>query len=69
MWAIENGRLKPSKQLADALSSMLKGNKEFILLDDQKVVYETAIAMAKKAQNGKKHVLIVEGGPGTGKVL
>lgn len=67
VWAIENGRLKPSKQLADALSSMLKGNKEFILLDDQKVVYETAIAMAKKAQNGKKHVLIVEGGPGTGK--
>lgn len=67
VWTIENGRLKPSKQLADALSSMLKGNKEFILLDDQKVVYETAIAMAKKAQNGKKHVLIVEGGPGTGK--
>lgn len=67
VWTIENGRLKPSKQLADALSSMLKGNKEFILLDDQKVVYETAIAMAKKAQDGKKHVLIVEGGPGTGK--
>lgn len=67
VWMIENGRLKPSKQLADALSSMLKGNREFILLDDQKVVYETALEMAKKAQNGKKHVLIVEGGPGTGK--
>ena len=67
VWMIENGKLKPSKQLADALSSMLRGNREFILLDDQKVVYETALEMAKKAQNGKKHVLIVEGGPGTGK--
>lgn len=67
VWIIENGKLKPSKQLADALSSMLKGNSEFVLLDDQKVVYETALEMAKKAQDGKKHVLIVEGGPGTGK--
>ena len=67
VWVVENGKLKPSKQLADALSSMLKGNREFVLLDDQKVVYETALEMARKAQNGKKHVLIVEGGPGTGK--
>lgn len=69
IWMIDNGKLKPSKQLADALSSMLKGNKEFILLDDQKVVYETAISMARTAQkeNSRKQVLIVEGGPGTGK--
>lgn len=67
VWMIENGKIKPSKQLADALTSMLKGNREFIMLDDQKVVYETAFEMAKKAQSGKKHVLIVEGGPGTGK--
>lgn len=67
VWMIENGKLKPSKQLADALCSMLKGNREFVLLDDQKVVYETAIEMAKKAQTGEKQVLVVEGGPGTGK--
>lgn len=67
VWIFENGKLKPSKQLADSLCSMLKGNKEFILLDDQKVVYETALHMAQKAQKGKKQVLIVEGGPGTGK--
>ena len=67
VWVIEKGKLKPSKQLADALSSMLKGNREFVLLDDQKVVYETALEMARKAQSGKKQVLIVEGGPGTGK--
>ena len=40
---------------------------EFVMLDDQKVVYEAAVYLAKKAQEGKKQVLIVEGGPGTGK--
>ena len=32
-------------------------------------VYETALAQAVKAGNGQKHVLIVEGGPGTGKTV
>ena len=67
IWKIDNGKLRPSKQLADSLSSMLHGNDEFVMLDDQKVVYETAVHLAKKAQQGKKQVLIVEGGPGTGK--
>ena len=67
IWKIDNGKLRPSKQLADSLTSMLKGNEEFMMLDDQKVVYESAIYLAKKAQEGKKQVLIVEGGPGTGK--
>ncbi len=67
IWKIDNGKLRPSKQLADSLTSMLKGNDEFVMLDDQKVVYEAAVYLAKKAQGGKKQVLIVEGGPGTGK--
>ena len=67
IWKIDNGRLRPSKQLADSLTSMLKGNNEFVMLDDQKVVYESAVYLAKKAQGGKKQVLVVEGGPGTGK--
>ena len=67
IWKIDNGKLRPSKQLADSLTSMLHGNDEFIMLDDQKVVYESAVYLAKKAQEGKKQVLIVEGGPGTGK--
>ena len=67
IWKIDNGKLRPSKQLADSLTSMLHGNDEFIMLDDQKVVYESAVYLAKKAQQGKKQVLIVEGGPGTGK--
>jgi len=67
IYRMDSGRIKPSKSLADALLGMLQGNKEFLLIDDQKLVYETALALSDKAARGRKQVLIVEGGPGTGK--
>ncbi|PLX90485.1 MAG: AAA family ATPase, partial [Desulfuromonas sp.] len=67
LYRIEHGVIKPSKNLADVLASMLDGNPEFLMIDDQKLVYETAIDLAHKAQSGEKQTLIVRGGPGTGK--
>ena len=67
MYQIENGRIRPSKSLADSLSRMLQGNQEFIMIDDQKLVYEKALSLAVKSTEKNKNVLIVEGGPGTGK--
>ena len=67
LYAIENGKIRPSKALADSLASMLQGNREFVLIDDQKLVYETALRLAKESGANNKNVLIVEGGPGTGK--
>lgn len=67
MYRIEHGRIRPSKALADCLVGMLQGNAEFVMIDDQKIVFETALDLAHKAQNGPRQVLIVEGGPGTGK--
>jgi hypothetical protein len=67
MYRIDGGKIKPSKSLADSLAKMLKGNKEFVMVDDQKVVYETALALAKNSSPENKNVLIVQGGPGTGK--
>jgi hypothetical protein len=67
LYRIESGKLSPSKGLVDHLVSLLQGNQEFKLIDEQKIVYETALAQAEKAQQGRKQVLIVEGGPGTGK--
>jgi uncharacterized protein len=67
MYRIENGRIRPSKTLVDSLVKMMKGKQEFVLIDDQKVVYENAIAVARKASKAKKQVMIIEGGPGTGK--
>lgn len=67
MYRIDHGKIKPSKNLADNLVSMLNGNEEFVMIDDQKVVYETAIKLAESSSAKKRSVLIVEGGPGTGK--
>ena len=67
LYKIENGRIRPSKQLAETLSSMLNGNPEFILLDDQKVAFETALELSQRADGNRKQILIIEGGPGTGK--
>jgi len=67
MFRIENGKIKPSKSLADSLARMIAGNPEFIMLDEQKLVYETAIKLAKESSPTNKNVLIVQGGPGTGK--
>lgn len=67
LYRIEQGRIKPSKMLADSMVSLLKGNQEFMMIDDQKVVFEMALALSEKASTNKKKVLIVQGGPGTGK--
>jgi len=67
MYRIDHGQIRPSKALADSMSGMLKGNKEFVMIDDQKIVYETALQLARDSDEENKNVLIVNGGPGTGK--
>jgi hypothetical protein len=69
LYKIEAGKIRPSKNLANSLASMLQGNREFVLIDDQKSVYEIALDLADTASSGKKQVLIVRGGPGTGKTV
>ncbi len=68
LYHIDHGRIVPSKSLQDSLSSMLKGNKEFTLIDDQKVVFEKALEVAKNYTR-RKQVYIIHGGPGTGKTV
>ena len=66
---IDNGRLRPSKSLQDVLGSLLKGNKEFFLLDDQKVFFENIMAYVRRTalMSEEKNVFVISGGPGTGK--
>ncbi len=64
---IENGKIRPSKALADSLAALMKGNPEFVLIDEQKTVYEAAVAAARAASSANPKVVLVEGGPGTGK--
>ena len=68
LYRIDNGKIRPSKKLQDTVYEMLKGNKFFHMIDEQKVAYEMAMDMARESYiDDKKRVLIVEGGPGTGK--
>ena len=64
---IEHGKIKPSKALQDTMVSLLDGNQEFVLLDDQKVIYEMVNFEVKSLKENEKKVIIVNGGPGTGK--
>ncbi len=68
LYEIDNGKIRPSKALQDAIGSMLRGNEEFVMIDEQKVVYETVKRLVINAvKHNKKYTVIVEGGPGTGK--
>lgn len=51
---------------------MIKGNKEFVMIDEQQVVFDELLRLSKETvnnwkKNEQKGVYIVEGGPGTGK--
>ena len=68
LYEIDGGRIKPSKMLQDSLNDMLKGNREFYMIDEQKIIYEYAIKNAiDTISKNNKNVMIVRGGPGTGK--
>lgn len=67
LYKIEKSELKPSKILAETLVSLLAGNKEFIMIDEQKIIYEESLKAIGQATKSKKKVIIVHGGPGTGK--
>ncbi len=67
IYEMDGARLRPSKGLIDAIAGMMAGRQEFALIDEQKLVFEAALKMARGIEKGGKQVLIVEGGPGTGK--
>ena len=69
LYELANGKIRPSKALAEALSGLMKGKPEFVLIDDQKSIFESALAAASEASIEAPKVLIIEGGPGTGKTV
>ncbi|MFK3910059.1 DNA/RNA helicase domain-containing protein [Pseudomonas monteilii] len=69
LYELSNGKIRPSKALADALSNLMKGKDEFVLIDDQKAVFESVLVAASQASETAPRVVIIEGGPGTGKTV
>ena len=65
---IEESKYRPSKKLMDHVGNVIKGKPEYILLDEQLVVYDKVISSARMGFHDKqKTVVIAKGGPGTGK--
>lgn len=69
LYELSNGKIRPSKALAEALTGLMDGKPEFVLIDDQKEVFESALVAASEASIAAPKVLIIEGGPGTGKTV
>ena len=70
LYQVDHGKIRPSKSLQNVIGSMLKGNREFIMIDEQKVAYEEILRLSLQCQKDyKKRTIIVKGGPGTGKTV
>ena len=65
---IEESKFRPSKKLMSHIGETVKGNPQYVLLDEQLVVYDKVVAQVQMGFHHKqKSVVIVKGGPGTGK--
>lgn len=65
---VEESRYRPSKKLMEHVGRLIKGKPEYVLLDEQLVIYQKVFAWARTGYHDrKKTVVIVQGGPGTGK--
>lgn len=68
LYQIENGRIRPTKSLQDALATMVRGTPVFDLLDEQAVCFDMCIrTMLQCLKDQKKRTIVIQGGPGTGK--
>ncbi len=65
---VEESKYRPSKKLMDHVAAMIGGNPQYVLLDEQRVVYDKIMGIVEMGfHRRKKFVVIVRGGPGTGK--
>ncbi len=66
--AFLNARTRPSKQLLNHVQEQIAGHDSFTLLDEQMVAYEVVRrAVDESRRSNNKKVVLVKGGPGTGK--
>ncbi|MEW6511718.1 MAG: DUF2075 domain-containing protein [Bacteroidota bacterium] len=64
---VEESTVRPSKKLMDHVAQMIRGRKEYVLLDEQMIVYQRVLAATHGSHARTKTVILVRGGPGTGK--
>ncbi len=63
-----SARVAPSKQLLAVAAEEIRDREQFVLLDEQRVAYNLVLHATEAARAGDaKTVVIITGGPGTGK--
>ena len=63
-----SSRIAPSRQLLSVAAAEIKNREQFVLLDEQQVAYSLVLRAVEKARAGNgKTVVLVTGGPGSGK--
>lgn len=66
--AVLRGRYRPHKRLLDHVARMIEADPQFVLLDDQQVAFNAVLAKVRARHLATEpSVIIVRGGPGTGK--
>jgi len=67
---IENSIIKPSKKLIDYVNNVIDSKAEFILVDEQLIVFDRVMQIVRDYKldgTDGRFVVLVKGGPGTGK--
>ncbi|MFD5185388.1 DNA/RNA helicase domain-containing protein [Streptomyces sp. NPDC058372] len=66
--ALLQGKVRPSRQLMSVAAEEVREREQFVLLDDQRLAYETVMSAVRRARrSNRKQVVVVAGGPGSGK--
>jgi hypothetical protein len=66
--ALLAGKVAPSRQLMAVAAEEVREREQFVLLDEQRVAYSVVLNAVRRArQADHKHVVVITGGPGTGK--
>lgn len=68
--AILEGGYRPQRRLLEHTAQIIRNEPTFTLLDEQRIAFNDALHQVRAAQlTGEQTVIIIKGGPGTGKSL
>ncbi|MER5898532.1 DUF2075 domain-containing protein [Streptomyces mirabilis] len=66
--ALRDAKIRPSKQLMAVAAAEIRDREQFVLIAEQRVAYEKVMSAVRKAKRSNhKQVIVVTGGPGSGK--